>query len=259
MTYDVILPAGGTLPEDFASKVGTNRKALIQIHGQTVLKRTLLALKESGLCARIAVIGSSEVLNHPDAQIADLLLEETETGPGNILKGLDELGKSPEKTQRVMIVTCDLPFLTADSIREFERLSPKNKDISVPLIRAKSYEEQFPGTKATYATLKAESLTTGCLYIIESNALRAARPHIERVFENRKSIFGMAKLLGLVFVVKYITKALTVGDVEKKIESILGCSGAAVHGSPPELAFDIDYLEDYEYAVQHAVTHLTTA
>lgn len=61
----------------------------------------------------------------------------------------------------------------------------------------------------------------------------------------------MAKLLGPGFVLKWLTKRLTLVDVEAKIMNVLGCSGAAVTGSAPELAFDIDYKDDYDYAVSH--------
>jgi len=73
---------------------------------------------------------------------------------------------------------------------------------------------------------------------------------IERVFQNRKSKIGMARILGLKFVYGYLTQSLTVSDVEAKVKDVLKCSAAAVPGSPPELAFDIDYQEDYHYAVQ---------
>ena len=250
MAYDVILPAGGTLPDDFAKAVGTSRKALLEVDGQTVLGHTLEAMRNSGMAKRIAVIGSDEVISHPDAKLADLQLGETETGPLNILKGLDELARSPEATAKVLVITCDLPFVTGDIVKEFVSLCPTNADVCVPLIDEKTYETRFPGTKATYVALKDNSWTTGCLYLLDAESLRKAKPHIERVFENRKSVWGMAKLLGPGFVFKWLTKSLTVADVEAKIVSILKCSGKAVRNSPPELAFDIDYLEDYEYAVE---------
>jgi len=93
--------------------------------------------------------------------------------------------------------------------------------------------------------------TTGCAYVIGVEALRRARPYIERVFENRKSKIGMARLLGPTFVFKWLTNRLRVPDIERKVSTLLGVQGAAVPHSPPELAFDIDYLEDYQYALAH--------
>lgn len=250
--YDVILPAGGTIPGDFAAKVGTNKKPLIQINGCTVLQSTIEALRESNLIRKIVLIGSQEVLEHPSSQLADVQILEGSTGPENIYKGLAELTNGDEPPEKILICTTDLPFLTPDLIRDFVSKCPKDRDFCVPLVGEADFNRRFPGTQAMFVNLKDAAWTTGCIYMANVKPLLAAKPYIERVFEQRKSKLGMAKLLGLGFVFKYLTKQMTVDDVEKKIVSLLGCSGAAVRGCAPEFSFDIDYLEDYEYAVANA-------
>ncbi|MBS1716204.1 MAG: nucleotidyltransferase family protein [Armatimonadetes bacterium] len=248
MALDVILPAGGHIDGEFADRVGTKSKALIHLEGETVLSRTIRALRASEGIARIAVIGGPEVHEEAKRAGADVLVPEGATGPENIFRGLDELAKD-NLTSKVLIVTCDLPFLTKDLISQFVRACPNSIDICVPLISQTSFGERFPGTHATFIALKDGVWTTGCAYVIDAQALRNAKKHIERVFENRKSKFGMARLLGPVFVVKWLMKSLTLDDVEAKIRSLLGCSGAAVRNCAPELSFDLDYLDDYEYAL----------
>jgi CTP:molybdopterin cytidylyltransferase MocA len=246
--FDAILPAGGRISSPFSDVVGTHSKALIELDGSTILARTLKALNDSGLVQRTVVIGTPEVLQHPDTTLASHSLPEGNTGPDNIFRGLDLLMQSDHAPDKVLIVTTDLPFLTGDVIRRYIELVSPTKHISVPLIREAEFNERFPDTSAMFVKLKDGSFTTGCMYVIDVKALQIARPHIESVFENRKSKLGMAKLLGPAFVAKWLMKKLTLVDVEKKIEAMLGVTGAAVQGSPPELAFDIDYLEDYEYA-----------
>jgi GTP:adenosylcobinamide-phosphate guanylyltransferase len=250
-TFDAILPAGGKIPPEFAAKVGTEHKALIEIEGRTVLGRTLDALNATGMVKSTIVIGPEEVRNHPDAGSATYKLSPGETGPDNIYLGLNQLLAEPEPPQKVLVVTTDLPFLTPDLIREFIEKCPADKDICVPLVRSSDFRKRFPGTEATFVKLKDDEWTTGCAYVMDVEALKKAKPHIDRVFENRKSKVGMARLLGPGFVLKWLTKRLTLVDVEAKIMSVLGCSGAAITGSAPELAFDIDYAEDWEYAVNH--------
>jgi GTP:adenosylcobinamide-phosphate guanylyltransferase len=252
-TYDAILPAGGKIPPDFAAKVGTEYKALIEIDGKTVLGRTIDALRESGLVKSIILIGPDEVRNHPDAASATYKLQPGETGPDNIYLGLNQLLAEPEPPQKVLVVTTDLPFLTPELIKNFIDMCPSDRDICVPLVNGTAFRKRFPGTEATFVKLKDDEWTTGCAYVMDVQALKKAKPHIDRVFANRKSKLGMARMLGPAFVLKWLTKRLTLVDVEAKIMSILGCSGAAVTGSAPELAFDIDYAEDYEYAVKHVM------
>lgn len=251
-TYDAILPAGGKIDAEFAKVVGTDYKALIQIHGKTLLGQALDALEETGLIKSTIVIGPDEVLVSDDGQRATYKLPPGETGPDNIYKGLNQLLNEPTPPQKVLIVTTDLPFLSAEALTGFLDRCPPDKDICIPLIREADFHQRFPGTTATFVKLKDDSWTTGNVFLMDVAALRRSKPHIDRVFANRKSKMGMAKLLGPVFVLKYLTKRLTLVDLEAKILTMLGCSGAAITDSRPELHFDIDFIDDYEYAVKHA-------
>jgi GTP:adenosylcobinamide-phosphate guanylyltransferase len=248
---DAILPAGGKLTPDFAEKVGTHSKALIQFDGETILGCTLRALQESGRVRRTVVIGSAEVLGHPDAQLATHRLPEAQTGPDNIFLGISAIESEPNPPKKVLIVTTDLPFLTGGVINNFLDQVPEGVDIAAPLVHKEEFLGRFPGGPSMFVRLRDGHVTLGCAYIADIQALRKAKPHIDKVFENRKSKMGMARLLGLGFVFKYLTNGLSVGDIEKKIESLLKIKGTAISGAPPELAFDIDYHEDFAYAEQH--------
>ncbi|MEZ0327541.1 MAG: nucleotidyltransferase family protein [Fimbriimonas sp.] len=249
--FDAILPAGGTIDEAFAAQVGTSNKALIQFEGQTILERVIDALKASGRVRRIAVIGPEEVHQSAGAGKADLLLREGSTGPDNIMRGLDALAAQPDPPQKVLVVTTDLPFLTPEIVNRFIDACPTDVHITVPLISKAEFQSRFPECMCTFIRLKDDTWTTGCMYILDVQALRSSKPYIDKIFEVRKSKVGMAKLLGVGFLCKFLTKTLTVPDVERKIQSMLHCSGKAIEHSPPELAYDIDDLSDYEYAMKH--------
>lgn len=254
---DVILPAGGRVDDEFAARVGTHYKAIVQVGGRSVLGRIIEAVRSLPEIGRIVVIGPKAVQEHPEAVGANIFLDEGETGPENIFRGLAALiGGAPAGEERsandapgrVLIVTTDLPFLTGDNLRRYIDLCPKDKDFTVPLIGKNAWSEAYPGADATFVKLKDGEWTTGCAYLATPAGLYRAKPHIERVFAVRKSKMGIAKLLGPVFVAKWLLNRLTVADVERKVRQLLDCSAVAVPNSPPELAFDIDYLDDYEHA-----------
>ncbi len=248
-TYDAILPAGGTIDPDFAKEVGTDVKALIKFGDETILERTLRVLKESGQVGRTVVIGGETLRNSEAAKKADVLLPEGKSGPDNILRGLTALLESPNPPDKVLVVTTDLPFLTPQIVNDFIAACPTDKDICVPLVSKSQYQARFPNSTATFVPLKDDVWTTGCIYLMDVKALAGARVHMEKIFANRKSKLGMARLLGPGFLIKFLMKSLTVRDVEQKIQVLLGCSGAAVRNTPPELAYDIDFMDDYEYAL----------
>jgi GTP:adenosylcobinamide-phosphate guanylyltransferase len=247
--YDAILPAGGRIAPPFSLQVGTESKALIDFGGRTILAHTLNALADSGVVNRTVVIGTPEVLAHKDTALASHFMEEGASGPDNIYRGLELLLNSGSAPEKVLVVTTDLPFLTGGIIARFLEMAPTDKDILVPLIQQHEFESRFPGTTSTFVSLKSGTYTLGGIFVMSTNALQKSRPHIERVFENRKSKLGMAKMLGPVFVAKWLSKKLTLADVENKIQSMLHVSGSAIVGCPPELAYDIDDQVDYDYAI----------
>jgi molybdopterin-guanine dinucleotide biosynthesis protein A len=249
--FDVIVPAGGRLSPEFASIVGVDNKALIEFQGETILERTIRALKETGRTDRIIVIGPKEVADSPGGQLADAILEPQDSAPKNILNGLKYLLQQPNPPSKVVVITSDLPFLTPDILTRFIDSCPNDRDICVPLVTKSSYVERFPGATATFIPLKDDTWTAGCAYLMDAVALQKSIPQFERVFANRKSKLGMAKLLGFKFLFKVITKTLTVPEVEAKIVDMLGCSGKAIFNSPPELSYDIDDEEDYNFALKH--------
>lgn len=246
---DVIIPAGGKINPAFAKVVGTDNKALIRLEGISVLANTVSVIRSMPNVRQVVVIGDEQVRAEV-GRAASEVLPVQESGPKNILHGMRWLSNYQNPAEKVLIVTSDLPFLTSGVLADFLARCTGSGDIYVPLISEESYAEAFPGTHATMVKTREGTFTTGCAYVMTPKSLFASMSHIERVFENRKSKLGMARLLGMKFVFGYLTKSLTVKAVEAKAKQLLNCEASAVRESPPELAFDIDYIEDYHYALQ---------
>jgi GTP:adenosylcobinamide-phosphate guanylyltransferase len=246
--YDAILPAGGKIDSEFAAKVGTSRKALIQFGSETILERTIRCLRETGCFDQIVLIGPDEVTQSQSASEATMTVAEGASGPENIMAGLTALEKGGE-SKKVVIVTTDLPFLSPKVMTDFLGRAPENLDIVIPICDSSRYQARFPDSTSTFMNLQGASWTAGGMYLMEPDALKQAMPMIQRLFENRKSKLGMAKLLGPALLCKFLTKKLTIDDVERKALNLLGLRGTAMRDAPPELAYDIDYFDDYEYAI----------
>lgn len=251
--FDVILPAGGRIKPEFAEKVGTDVKALIEFEGRTILERTLEALIGTDRVDRLIVIGSKPVQESEAAALATEVLEEVGSGPDNILHGLVRLSELSNPPEKVLILTTDMPFLTSKMINDFIDACPDNAEICVPLVSRGQWNERFPNSTATFIKVRGDELTAGCMYMFDVAAFKKALPHIEEVFKNRKSKVGMVRLLGPKFLLKFATGTLQVRDVEKKVKDMLGIEGAAIPNSAPELAYDIDDIDDYDYAMRNLV------
>lgn len=246
---DVVIPAGGTIDEAFSRVVGVKSKTLIKFGDKTILRTTIEALRGAPEVGRIVVVGTPEVVAHEDAKLADAVLPEAGSSPKNIWAATQHLQGLNFPPDRVLIVTSDMPYLQSSSISRFFGLCDHSVDFNVSLVAKDDYEEEFPGATATFVRLLDGHWTTGGVFLITTRGLKVALDHIESVFARRKSKLGMARLLGLKFVWDYANKKLTVSDVERKVMGILNVRGRAVPGSPAELAYDIDYIDDYQYVV----------
>ncbi len=245
---DAILPAGGRLKPELAAKVGTDCKALIEIDGKPILESVLDAIDESGLIRRTVLIGGPEIKARYASRVT-IFLDEAETGPDNMYNGLTALNTQPDPPHTILLSTTDLPYIRGAHVKRLVEMANTGKQIAVPLIRRAAFEQAYPGTDSTFVKLKDGEFTLGGAFLIEAEAMQRMRPHIEKVFEQRKSKMGMAKLLGLGFVLRYLTHSLTLGDVENKIVSLLDSTGSALPDAPVEFAYDIDDWDDYSYAI----------
>lgn len=242
---DVVLPAGGRITGDFAQKAGTGIKALILFDGETILRRTIRALRESECIGRIAVIGPEEALAEARESGADLMLPEGKTGPDNIYRGLDGL---PNVTAHLLIVTGDMPFLTSEAVRDFLALCPTEVEICIPIVERNAFELRYPNLIRTDTPLHDGNFRLGGVFRVEVSTLRRTRLHLEQMFAARKNNFQMAQLIGIPFIVRYLFRRLTIDQIVARAGEILQCGGAAVRHVPPELAFDIDIPEELAYA-----------
>ena len=250
--YDVILPAGGTLDDHFAKVALTPVKALIRTGDNLLILRALEALRLSGRSARIVVVGGDEVRRAMEDKV-EAVVPAGPSLPDNILAGVKELLKMERPPERILIVTTDLPYITDKTLAAWLDTCPPGADFCGALVDSESYTDRFPGSSSTWAKLKDGSFTLGGVFLVRTAALKKAMPQIEKVVANRKSITGMAGLLGFGFLTKVMTRRVTVWECERKVEEILGggLKVSAVPDSPPELAFDIDDIADYEYALRN--------
>jgi len=254
MKVDMILPAGGRISGQFAREAGTEVKALIRLGPWTVLERTLAAIRATGQVGRTVVIGPAEVVSHAAARAADVALDEGGSGPANIFRGLKWLYATNGRRypRRVLILTTDLPFLTREAITGFLRACPPGLDLCIPTLRREEFEARFPYRSGRYVRLRDGEWMIGCAVLVDPAALVRNRAVIERTFAARRSRVAMARLLGFSFLLRFLTRRLTVSHIEQRCQDILGCTGRGIRCRVPELAFDIDYPEDYHYAVRCA-------
>lgn len=251
MTFDAVVLAGGRIRGPIARETGVQYKALIPFQGFTLLERTMSAVRAIEQVQQIAVIGPAALEATAAAAGASLFVEEGASIPENLERGVLALqqARGGRHADRLVAAASDLPFLSTEAINAFIRNCPACADICVPVVRRRTFQMRFPKAPARFVRLQDGEYTAGCVFLLNPEAVMTSRPHIEKICNARKNQTAMAMLLGPLFMARFVTRRLRVEHIERRCGQILGKEGAAVLDSPPELAFDIDDVEDYRYAL----------
>ncbi len=247
MSYTAVITAGGRVGGEFARAIGTDVKALAPFDGSTLLARTIDAARQIGV-ERIAVIGGAEVRS-ACRDIVDAVIDESPLGSQNLVRALHAWDDSAT----LLYLTSDMPFISAPALRVFLDASPANA-LALPLTEWRDFVSRFPGAPPFGVTLAGEKVVNGGAFLIPPGGAKAVEAFAVRFFDARKSVWRMARLTGPMLLMQFIFRRLGVPQLESHAQRLLGMRAAAVRNAPAELAYDIDLLEEYRYAVQHAGT-----
>lgn len=242
MKIDTIVLAGGKLNDPVADG-SPAVKALIKLGGRPMLDYVLEALSQSDKVGKIVVLSPEPPGNGDWSKKIDKLIITDDIITANITKGIEFLGKEG----LFLLISSDIPFLTAAAIDDFlEKTDRIDAELYYPIIPKEAVERQFPGSQRTYISLKEGVFTGGNIFLIEKRAFLRNRSHGERMFSYRKSPLKMIGLIGIVTIAKFLSRRLTIGELEKKASEILACRTRAVITDHAGIGVDVDKISDLE-------------
>jgi CTP:molybdopterin cytidylyltransferase MocA len=235
-----VITAGGRVDGPFAAAIGTPTKALAPFGAGVLLDVVLAAVRDAGI-AEVAVVGGDDVAAHLEGSGARILPADPE-GATNVGRALDAWSDGD-----LLYATSDLPFVDAAALGAF-LAAGAGYDLTLPLADGDAYERAFPAAPPHVMDLAGTRIANGSVFFIAAGARVAIRDAAMRAFDARKNAFALAALLGPVLLARYALRRLRIGDVERRVQRVLGVRAHAVTGAAPGLCFDVDTLDDYRYA-----------
>ncbi|NLM51293.1 MAG: NTP transferase domain-containing protein [Firmicutes bacterium] len=237
---DVVVLAGGAKPSALTEAQQVDNKAFIKIHGRFMLSYVLDALKQAEGIGRIAVVGPKARLEEEISGEKIILVEEGKNLVENMERGFVAL--KPQK--HFLICSSDVPFLTAEAVEDLLQSCAGQKDFYYPIVSRKDNELRFPGVKRTYVKLKEGEFTGGNLFLVSPHCLKTMLPRLEEIYALRKSPLRLAAVFGIVFIIKFFTRQLSIAELEARFEDLFGLTGKAVISRYPEIGTDVDKISD---------------
>ncbi len=246
MTWDAVIPAGGTIDAAYAQAIGSPYRPLAPLgrEGTPVLQHVVDTLQESGGIGRIICVAPHAVASI--IQGVDLWLPEGASGTDNIRAGLAQAAPA----RPAIVCASDLPLLTPGSVRDFLAAGRSDVEVAVGLVRADDYNAAFPDAPPSEFVRLADAgpVTLGGLFLVHPDLIARHESLFRGMFQGRKDQWRMAGLLGPRLLWQFATRTLRLRDIVARAEAILGGAVQVVEGAAPALAYDIDNQDDYTYA-----------
>lgn len=233
------------MPRELAGEHPLSRKALLPVGGCTLLDTALTATEGCLLVDDIAVVGDSAV----EAALAGRaeFVPERDNLADNVLAGFRALG---EESRDYIIISPDLPFLTADVLREFITYSSELGELCLPVVTRDDFLRHFPGAPNKFERLGPDRLTMGSCIYITGQALKANIPLARDFIRCRKYPHRLALMLGFGILLRFMFGRLRLGDLETRAGQLTGARCRAIRMEDAGIAYDIDTRENYEFALK---------
>ncbi|MBM7855202.1 GTP:adenosylcobinamide-phosphate guanylyltransferase [Desulfohalotomaculum tongense] len=243
---DALVLAGS--PNDGLLKDCSSAKfeALIPIGERTMVEYVVEALRQSKKIGQVVVVGPRELSALLSPRGVKVVAPK-KTVMENIYYGFQHLPNA----QRALVVTSDIPLITSETIDNFINLCGDCKsDLYFPAVPKDAVEKKFPLVKRTYVKLREGTFTGGNVFMVNPAVVPKCLDIGQRFVEMRKSPLKLCGMLGVKFLIKFITNSLTLEEVEQKASAVLGIRGRVVICSFPELGVDIDKPSDLSLAME---------
>ncbi len=242
-----VVLAGGKSKPDLLAVTGVPNRALIEVEGETMLARVVRALRDSRCVQEIAVVGDVPACEgcHPLPDTGDFV--------ENVLQATSLVSDE----SYLLYATADTPFLTPEAVADFvQRSLQSGADMCYPIIPLDLCEQRFPHMPRTALTLREGTFTGGNLLLIRAGVVRRQADLLRRAFAQRKSVWGMAKILGAGIILRFLLarlvspRLLSVAHIKRRVEQLMGATAQEIPTEYAEIGVDIDKVEHLQGLAQ---------
>jgi len=242
---DAIVLGGAVNSETMKKIAGSRYEAQIEITGRPMIDFVLSALDKLESIERIIVVTAEEVADG----IRGRKIWKVITPGENMVDSLNRALECCPKGKQVLLLTSDIPLITAEALGDFlQQCRKKKADIYYTLVPQRVIEGKYQGIKRTYVRLKEGIFTGGNVVMLDPKVVLEHGNSIRQAVELRKHPLKLCRLLGIKFFLKFLGGRLTVTEIELRVEEILKIKGTGIVSLYPEIGIDVDKPSDLQFA-----------
>lgn len=245
MKLDVVILAGAPNNGPLKRVSDTEHEALIKIARLPMVEYVLKAVNQAKYTGRVAVVGPKKELEESIQEKVDIFIEAGYSIKDNILRSLAAF---EDRSDYILLMTSDIPLITAEVIDKYIEacLQDGKADLYYPIIPRECNLEKFPMSRRTYFQLAEGVFTGGNMVIVKPDIFTGTGDLLDKVIALRKKPWKLSRLLGIKFILRFVTGNLSIVEIEDKVAKITGYRGHFMITEDAEIGFDVDKPSDLE-------------
>ena len=238
---DVVILAGAPNTGSLAEVSDASWEALISVDGRPMVEYVIDTMLKTESLGQLVIVGPNELKSLAPAN--SIFVPCKDSMVANLKVGIEALGV--DKAPFLLVATGDIPLLTPEAVNDFiTRCFRYEAKIYYPLVSREATQAKYPEVERTYFTLQEGTFTGGNLMLLDPSILEQKYELVDQLVLLRKKPAKIIKMLGIKFIYKYVRKTLSIEEIEKRAEVIIGAKGKAIISHYPEIGIDVDKPSD---------------
>lgn len=239
---DAILIAGGT-PEEGALLYEYTQgkpKALLDICGKPMVQWVLDAITDADKVDGVVIIGLPEDCGITSPKIKAFIPDQGEM-LDNIQAGTDKVLELNPQAEYMMIVSSDVPGVTAEGINWVADVALKNKeDVYYNVIERKVMEARYPTSKRSYVHLKDVEVCGGDVNVVRCSVVTKNSDFWRSIIAARKNALKQAAIIGFDTLILLLIRQITIQSAVSRVTRRVNLTGRAPLCPYAEIGMDVD-------------------
>ena len=239
----------GQRPEGdpLAQHCGEAQKALIPIHGRSMLARVCSALLESPAISRIVILAQetdqlAQGLEPPLAQDAKISFASSGSG---IAASIAEVAGGKAAPWPVLVTTADHALLTSAMVHDFLSQT-EDADLSIAVGERRIVEAAFPATRRTWLKFSDGHYSGANMFALRGAEVVPALKLWSGVEQDRKRGLAIMARFGPYLLLRALTRTIGFAAALKRAGARLGLTAKPVIMPQADAVIDVDKIADLE-------------
>ena len=238
--------AGGILEVDFrGAGYAAPNKAYLRLDGPTMLERVLRALRSAHSIGAIRCVTPPDVFAQTFGERAATLCDAVIAPGEHLIDSLLAGCRGLSADDLVLVTATDIPLATAPAFDAFAGAAlAADCDVAYGYVNRDAHNRRYPQVRHTWVRLREGTFCGAGASVVRIGGATRIANLLHRLAAARRSPLRLALLFSPLLIARFVLGRVPIAELERRAQQISGLRCRGVLCEDPELAVNVDRLED---------------